>query len=154
MYRYTYIWISYALFEELVAKDIDRCRAVYEKAIEIVPHKLFSFAKLWTLFVAFEVRRITTSAHGLKTGFWYWDVSLCKAIDVPIDGDIRKYISMDFRGNKSVPIDISACIETHIILFFVWMCVSIYPLDIGDVRELTKHQHCKAPYIYNIYIYT
>ncbi|KAL8425002.1 hypothetical protein Efla_004479 [Eimeria flavescens] len=56
--RYIYIWISYALFEELIAKDIDRCRAVYEKAIEIVPHKQFSFAKLWTLFVAFEIRQL------------------------------------------------------------------------------------------------
>ncbi|OEH75929.1 crooked neck family 1 protein isoform 2 [Cyclospora cayetanensis] len=56
--RYIYIWISYALFEELVAKDVDRCRAVYEKALEAVPHKLFSFAKLWTLFVAFEIRQL------------------------------------------------------------------------------------------------
>ena len=39
-----------------MAKDVERCRAVYEKALEVVPHKLFSFAKLWTLFVAFEVR--------------------------------------------------------------------------------------------------
>lgn len=56
IYRYMYIWLSYALFEELVANDIERCRAVYEKAVEVIPHQHFSFAKLWTLFVAFEVR--------------------------------------------------------------------------------------------------
>jgi crooked neck len=55
--RYIYLWLKYAVFEELVARDMERARAVYRKAIELVPHKKFSFGKLWLLFAHFEVRQ-------------------------------------------------------------------------------------------------
>ncbi|EPT28311.1 crooked neck family 1 protein isoform 2, putative [Toxoplasma gondii ME49] len=55
--RYVYIWISYALFEELQAKDVERCRQVYVKMLEVIPHKKFSFAKIWSLYASFEVRQ-------------------------------------------------------------------------------------------------
>nr|PIM01056.1 putative crooked neck family 1 protein isoform 2 [Toxoplasma gondii COUG] len=55
--RYVYIWISYALFEELQAKDVERCRQVYVKTLEVIPHKKFSFAKIWSLYASFEVRQ-------------------------------------------------------------------------------------------------
>lgn len=54
--RYIYLWINYALFEELQAKDIDRCRAVYDKMLDVVPHKKFSFAKIWIYYAEFEVQ--------------------------------------------------------------------------------------------------
>eukprot|EP00026_Physarum_polycephalum_P003608 Phypoly_transcript_03621.p1 GENE.Phypoly_transcript_03621~~Phypoly_transcript_03621.p1 ORF type:complete len:661 (+),score=148.16 Phypoly_transcript_03621:136-2118(+) len=54
--RYIYLWINYALFEELQAKDIGRTRAVYNECLKLVPHKIFSFSKLWILFANFEVR--------------------------------------------------------------------------------------------------
>ncbi|PFH35591.1 putative crooked neck family 1 protein isoform 2 [Besnoitia besnoiti] len=56
--RYVYIWICYALFEELQANDIERCRQVYQKMLEVIPHKKFSFAKVWSLYASFEVRRL------------------------------------------------------------------------------------------------
>jgi hypothetical protein len=37
--RYIYLWINYALYEELEAKDAERTRAVYKEALRIVPHK-------------------------------------------------------------------------------------------------------------------
>lgn len=55
--RYVHIWIKFAIFEELTAKDYDRARAVYEKLLEILPHKTFSFAKIWTSLANFEIRR-------------------------------------------------------------------------------------------------
>ena len=55
--RYIYIWINYALFEELQAEDFDRTREVYKTCLGVIPHKKFSFSKIWILFAKFEIRR-------------------------------------------------------------------------------------------------
>jgi len=55
--RYIYLWINYALYEEIEADDPERCRAVYKEMINLVPHKSFSFAKCWVLYGKFEVRQ-------------------------------------------------------------------------------------------------
>jgi len=55
--RYIYLWINYALFEELQAKDAERTREVYTEVLKIIPHKIFSFSKLWILFANFEIRQ-------------------------------------------------------------------------------------------------
>ena len=44
--RYLYLWINYALFEELQVKDVDRTRAVYRACLSVVPHKAFTFGKV------------------------------------------------------------------------------------------------------------
>jgi crooked neck len=54
--RYIYLWLSYAVFEELVAKDGARARAVYREALKVVPHRSFTFGKLWLLAAHAEVR--------------------------------------------------------------------------------------------------
>ncbi|KAF8652333.1 hypothetical protein AX16_004439 [Volvariella volvacea WC 439] len=56
--RYIFLWLNYALFEELETKDYGRARQVYQTAITLVPHKQFTFAKLWIMFAKFEVRRL------------------------------------------------------------------------------------------------
>jgi len=56
--RYIYIWIYYALFEELQTGDVEKARAVYDGIVKVVPHKQFSFAKLWKLYAEFEVRQL------------------------------------------------------------------------------------------------
>lgn len=55
--RYIYLWINYALFEELVARDISRARAVYRGCIDVIPHKAFTFGKIWLLAAQLEVRQ-------------------------------------------------------------------------------------------------
>jgi crooked neck len=55
--RYIYLWINYALFEELQTKDYARAREIYQTILKIIPHKIFSFNKLWKLFAEFEIRR-------------------------------------------------------------------------------------------------
>ena len=55
--RYIYLWIYYAIFEELVAEDLERTRAVYKGALSIIPHKAFTFAKIWIMAAHFEVRQ-------------------------------------------------------------------------------------------------
>lgn len=56
------MWLNYALFEEIETKDYDRARQVYQTAIRVVPHKQFTFAKLWLMFAKFELRRFDLPA--------------------------------------------------------------------------------------------
>jgi hypothetical protein len=44
--RYIYLWIKYALFEEIDAGDMDRAREVYRAALKLVPHHQFTFSKV------------------------------------------------------------------------------------------------------------
>ncbi|NWJ06558.1 CRNL1 protein, partial [Crypturellus undulatus] len=55
--RYIYLWINYALYEELEAKDPERTRQVYQACVELLPHKKFTFAKIWLLYAQFEIRQ-------------------------------------------------------------------------------------------------
>jgi len=54
--RYIYLWINYALFEELEAEDGERAREVYRAALKLIPHRSFTFAKIWILAAQFEIR--------------------------------------------------------------------------------------------------
>ncbi|PSN43330.1 Protein crooked neck, partial [Blattella germanica] len=54
--RYIYLWINYALFEELEAEDVDRTRQVYRACLELLPHKHFTFTKIWLLYAHYEIR--------------------------------------------------------------------------------------------------
>ncbi|CAM6098606.1 unnamed protein product [Calypogeia fissa] len=56
--RYIYLWINYALYEELEAEDVERTRDVYRECLKIIPHKKFSFAKIWLMAAQFEIRQM------------------------------------------------------------------------------------------------
>eukprot|EP00494_Astrolonche_serrata_P030615 UN30883 len=46
--RYIYIFIKYAIFEELVAKDYERTRQIYKLCLQkVIPHEHFTFGKIW-----------------------------------------------------------------------------------------------------------
>jgi crooked neck len=60
--RYIYLWINYALFEELQAGAPERARAVYAAALRLVPHAQFSFSKLWILAAQAELRALQLGA--------------------------------------------------------------------------------------------
>ncbi|KAL7387751.1 hypothetical protein ABVT39_000356 [Epinephelus coioides] len=55
--RYIYLWINYALYEELEVKDPERTRQVYQACLDLIPHKKFTFAKIWLLCAQFEIRQ-------------------------------------------------------------------------------------------------
>ena len=44
--RYIYLWINYALWEELEADEPQRTREVYRAALKTIPHTQFTFAKV------------------------------------------------------------------------------------------------------------
>ncbi|KAG5185208.1 hypothetical protein JKP88DRAFT_207999 [Tribonema minus] len=54
--RYVWLWINYALFEELAADDQARARAVLKACLQVVPHESFTFAKIWLMLAHLEVR--------------------------------------------------------------------------------------------------
>uniref|UniRef100_A0A671SHY4 Crooked neck-like protein 1 n=1 Tax=Sinocyclocheilus anshuiensis TaxID=1608454 RepID=A0A671SHY4_9TELE len=67
--RYIYLWINYALYEELEVKDPERTRQVFQACLELIPHKKFTFAKIWLLYAQFEIRQknLQNARRGLGT---------------------------------------------------------------------------------------
>ncbi|KAM0944487.1 putative tetratricopeptide-like helical domain superfamily [Dioscorea sansibarensis] len=90
--RYIYLWINYALYEELDAKDMDRTRDVYRECLKLIPHKKFSFAKVWLLAAQFEIRQKNLKAARQILG---------NAIGMaPKDKIFKKYIEIELQlGN-------------------------------------------------------
>ncbi|KAF2842298.1 TPR-like protein [Patellaria atrata CBS 101060] len=87
--RYIYLWIFYALYEELENNDSERARQIYLECIRLIPHKRFTFSKIWVLKANFDIRqRDVTSAR--KT--------LGRAIgECPKDSLFHKYIQLELR---------------------------------------------------------
>ena len=55
--RYIYLWIYYATFEELLVEDREKAFKVYEFCLnDLIPHKMFTFAKLWLLAAKLQIR--------------------------------------------------------------------------------------------------
>ena len=90
--RYVYLWIKYALFEELVAGDAERTREVYRTCLKLIPHATFTFAKVWVLAAQFEVRQRRLDAARKIFGM---AIGMC-----PKDKLFRSYIEMELSlGN-------------------------------------------------------
>lgn len=90
--RYIYLWINYALYEELDAHDLERTREVYRECLKLIPHKKFSFAKIWLLAAQFEIRQLRLDAARSILG---------TAIGMaPKDKIFKKYIEIELHlGN-------------------------------------------------------
>ena len=59
--RYIYLWISYAAFEELQAKEPERAQDVYRSCLEVIPHTHFTFGKIWLMAAHLEVCNFTSN---------------------------------------------------------------------------------------------
>eukprot|EP00199_Chlamydomonas_sp_CCMP681_P001209 CAMPEP_0119102100 /NCGR_PEP_ID=MMETSP1180-20130426/957_1 /TAXON_ID=3052 ORGANISM="Chlamydomonas cf sp, Strain CCMP681" /NCGR_SAMPLE_ID=MMETSP1180 /ASSEMBLY_ACC=CAM_ASM_000741 /LENGTH=713 /DNA_ID=CAMNT_0007086327 /DNA_START=55 /DNA_END=2196 /DNA_ORIENTATION=+ len=90
--RYIYLWIKYALYEELEADDSARAREVYRAALKLVPHHVFTFSKLWMLAAKLEVRskRLDAARRILGTALGV----------APKDKTFKSYIELELQiGN-------------------------------------------------------
>ncbi|CAL7943728.1 unnamed protein product [Xylocopa violacea] len=87
--RYIYLWINYALFEELDTEDIERCRQVYRACLELIPHKHFTFSKMWLLYAYFEIRQKNLTAARKTLGM---ALGVC-----PRDKLYRGYIDLEIQ---------------------------------------------------------
>lgn len=87
--RYIYLWINYALFEELLAKDTAKTREVYKACLDLIPHKKFTFAKVWLLYAQFEIRQ-----KNLKGARQAMGIALGKC---PKNKLFREYIALELQ---------------------------------------------------------
>jgi len=55
--RYIFLFLFYAIWEEKEAKDIERARQIYDTCLKLIPHKKFTFAKVWVAKAHFEIRQ-------------------------------------------------------------------------------------------------
>lgn len=87
--RYIYLWINYALYEELETEDEERCRQIYKTCIEMVPHRQFTFSKVWLLYAQFEIRcrNLQTARKALGTA-----IGMCAR-----DKLFRGYIELEIQ---------------------------------------------------------
>ncbi len=87
--RYIYLWIFYAIWEEVDAKDIERAGQVYKLCLDLIPHKKFTFAKVWLLKAEFEIRqgRLTTARKTLGHA-----IGMC-----PKDKIFKGYINLELK---------------------------------------------------------
>jgi len=61
--RYIYLWIYYATYEELTNKDPERASQIYQTCLDrVIPHKQFSFAKVWIYAAKLQIRRKNLTA--------------------------------------------------------------------------------------------
>ncbi|CAG8738257.1 8215_t:CDS:10, partial [Dentiscutata erythropus] len=90
--RYIYLWIYYALYEELeamVGLDYERTRQIYQECIKLIPHKKFTFAKIWLLYAQFEVRQLDLQAARKALGN---AIGIC-----PKDKLFKGYIELELQ---------------------------------------------------------
>lgn len=85
--RYVYLWIFYALWEEIVNRDVSRARQVYEECLRLIPHKKWTFAKVWIMKAQFEVRQLQLQAARKTLG---QAIGMC-----PKDKLFRGYIELE-----------------------------------------------------------
>ncbi|EKX37719.1 hypothetical protein GUITHDRAFT_160098 [Guillardia theta CCMP2712] len=90
--RYVYLWIYYAVFEEVSLKDVERARLVYREALKVIPHSTFTFAKLWVMAAQLEIRQKDLAAARKVLG---------RAIGTaPKEKIFKSYIEMELQlGN-------------------------------------------------------
>ncbi|POS88331.1 TPR-like protein [Erysiphe pulchra] len=87
--RYIYLWIFYAIWEELESKDIERARQIYLECLKLIPHKKFTFAKIWLLKAHFEVRQRNLSLARKTLG---QAIGMC-----PKDKLFKGYIDLELK---------------------------------------------------------
>lgn len=85
--RYIYLWIFYATWEELVGQDINRTRQIYQECLKLIPHKKWTFAKVWLMKAQFEIRQMQLTAARKTLG---QAVGMC-----PKDRLFRGYIELE-----------------------------------------------------------
>lgn len=85
--RYIYLWIFYAVWEEMEARDMDRARQIYQECIRLIPHKKFTFAKVWLMKAQFEIRQMDLQAARKTLGH---AIGLC-----PKDKLFKGYIDLE-----------------------------------------------------------
>lgn len=54
--RYVFLWLRLALTLEFEARDVEAARDTWKQAVDSIPHRQFTFGKLWIQYAQFELR--------------------------------------------------------------------------------------------------
>lgn len=87
--RYIYLWINYAIYEELETEDMERTRQIYKTCLELIPHKIFTFSKMWLYYAQFEIRQKNLQVARKSLGM---AIGMC-----PRDKLYRGYIELEIQ---------------------------------------------------------
>ena len=87
--RYIYLWINYALYEEVDAGDITKARDIYKRVLKLIPHHIFTFGKLWLFAAQLEVRQ--KDLAGARKIFGQ-AIGIC-----PKDNIFKRYVEMEMQ---------------------------------------------------------
>jgi crooked neck len=87
--RYIYLWIFYAVWEEMESKDVERARQIYQECLKLIPHKKFTFAKIWLMKAQFEIRQQQLSAARKTLG---QAIGMC-----PKDKLFKGYVELELK---------------------------------------------------------
>lgn len=87
--RYIYLWIFYAIWEEMESKDIERATQIYQECLKLVPHKKFTFAKIWLMKAQFEIRQQQLSTARKTLG---QAIGMC-----PKDKLFKGYVELELK---------------------------------------------------------
>jgi crooked neck len=87
--RYIYLWIFYAIWEEMETKDAERARQIYQECLKLIPHKKFTFAKIWLMKAQFEIRQQNLSAARKTLG---QAIGMC-----PKDKLFKGYVELELK---------------------------------------------------------
>lgn len=66
--RYIFLWLNYALFEEVTANDNQKAKLIFERVLKLIPHQNFTFSKVWLAYAQFHIRRQDLSAARMLLG--------------------------------------------------------------------------------------
>lgn len=87
--RYIYLWIFYALWEEMDNRDMERAHQIYQECLKLIPHKKFTFAKIWLMKAQLEIRQMQLQAARKTMGA---AIGMC-----PKDRLFKGYIELELK---------------------------------------------------------
>ncbi|KAJ3028102.1 UNVERIFIED_CONTAM: Crooked neck-like protein 1, partial [Siphonaria sp. JEL0065] len=77
------------VYERAIAEDMDRTKQIYTQCLNLIPHKTFTFAKIWLAFAKFQIRQTDFPGFRKTLGT---SIGLC-----PKDKLFRGYIDLELR---------------------------------------------------------
>lgn len=127
--RYIYLWINYAIFEELEMEDMERTRQIYKTLLELIPHKVFTFSKFWLYYAQFEIRQknllVARKALGMAIGICPRDKIYRGYIELEIQ--LREFDRCRILYEKFLEFNAENCIT--------WMKFAELETLLGDVER-------------------